>query len=165
LGCGIGSNALYLAQQGFIVHAVDLSDIAIENLREKASRTGLKTVITEITSLENYKIKDNYDIILASKSLHFLYRDKALELIEQMQEHTNVKGMNLIVNKRNLPPEYTQDKAYRFFTGERELANLYESKGWRSINYEEVDFSTLNLIKDPPQTIEQKHALLLAQKI
>jgi methyl halide transferase len=37
LGCGTGNNAIWLSQQGFHVVAVDISEIAIEKAREKAS--------------------------------------------------------------------------------------------------------------------------------
>jgi len=42
LGCGTGTNAIYLAQQGFDVTAVDLSSAALEHAREKAAQANLK---------------------------------------------------------------------------------------------------------------------------
>jgi methyl halide transferase len=41
LGCGTGTNALYLAGQGFSVTAVDGSSVAIERARQRAARQGL----------------------------------------------------------------------------------------------------------------------------
>jgi SAM-dependent methyltransferase len=38
VGCGIGTNATYLAQHGFEVVGVDVSPVAIENARAKADR-------------------------------------------------------------------------------------------------------------------------------
>jgi len=40
LGCGAGSNAIWLAERGFRVTALDVSSVAIEMARERASREG-----------------------------------------------------------------------------------------------------------------------------
>ncbi len=41
LGCGTGTNAIYLAQRGFAVTALDLAPRAIEQARAKADRAGV----------------------------------------------------------------------------------------------------------------------------
>jgi SAM-dependent methyltransferase len=41
LGCGTGVNAVWLAQQGFTVSAIDISPLAIERARERAARAGV----------------------------------------------------------------------------------------------------------------------------
>ncbi len=40
IGCGYGHNAIWLAEQGFAVTALDVSDVAIEKAKENASRSG-----------------------------------------------------------------------------------------------------------------------------
>lgn len=45
-GCGIGRNALYLAQKGCHIHALDYSDCSLTQLSEGASRSGLADRIT-----------------------------------------------------------------------------------------------------------------------
>jgi len=42
IGCGTGNNAVWLAQQGFDVTAVDLSPLAIERARRRALEAGVK---------------------------------------------------------------------------------------------------------------------------
>jgi len=42
VGCGIGDNSIWLAQNGFQVIGADVSEIAIENAREKASKANVK---------------------------------------------------------------------------------------------------------------------------
>lgn len=42
LGCGTGTNAIWLAQQGFDVTAFDLSPLAIQQANEKARKAGVK---------------------------------------------------------------------------------------------------------------------------
>jgi len=41
IGCGTGTNALWLAAQGFQVHALDLAPLAIERARKKAAAAKL----------------------------------------------------------------------------------------------------------------------------
>ncbi len=42
LGCGTGTNSIWLAQQGFEVTAVDLSPLALERARSKARQAGVQ---------------------------------------------------------------------------------------------------------------------------
>jgi SAM-dependent methyltransferase len=53
LGCGTGTNALFLAQLGFDVTAVDLSKVALERAREKATKAKVKInfVEADVTAL------------------------------------------------------------------------------------------------------------------
>jgi SAM-dependent methyltransferase len=47
LGCGSGVNAVWLAQQGFEVTAVDFSPLAIEKARERVRRVGVKVELIQ----------------------------------------------------------------------------------------------------------------------
>ncbi|HLH17352.1 MAG TPA: class I SAM-dependent methyltransferase [Bryobacteraceae bacterium] len=42
IGCGTGDNAIWLAQQGFEVTGIDISDIAIGKAKEKAAQAGAR---------------------------------------------------------------------------------------------------------------------------
>jgi tellurite methyltransferase len=74
LACGSGRNALWLAEQGWSVAAVDGSRVAIEILRSRASERGV-TVSTKIANLEKFE----YQIEPASWNLiaicYYLQRD------------------------------------------------------------------------------------------
>ncbi len=54
LGCGEGDNAIYLAQRGFEVSAVDFASAALNKDREKARRAGARVTFIEadLTRLE-----------------------------------------------------------------------------------------------------------------
>jgi tellurite methyltransferase len=74
LACATGRNALWLAQQGWSVTAVDGSPAAIEMLRSRASECGV-TVNTRVADLE----KHEYPILPSSWNLvaicYYLQRD------------------------------------------------------------------------------------------
>jgi tellurite methyltransferase len=74
LACGTGRNALWLAEQGWRVTAVDGSPVAIETLRSRASNRGV-TMNVKVADLE----KSEYQIEPSSWNLiaicYFLQRD------------------------------------------------------------------------------------------
>lgn len=55
LGCGTGSNAIYLAQNGFDVTGVDYSKPAIEKAQARASFAGVRVnfIVDDLTDLRN----------------------------------------------------------------------------------------------------------------
>lgn len=64
LGCGTGTNAVYLAQHGWDVVAVDLIDRAIEQARDKADAAGvaLRLVCGDVTRLDELGVSGSYDL-------------------------------------------------------------------------------------------------------
>jgi 2-polyprenyl-3-methyl-5-hydroxy-6-metoxy-1,4-benzoquinol methylase len=65
LGCGLGRHSVYMASKGFDVTAVDLSDYAVNHLREWAEKVSLdiKAVVCNMLSLP---FKDNsFDCVIA----------------------------------------------------------------------------------------------------
>ncbi|HLU38690.1 MAG TPA: methyltransferase domain-containing protein [Planctomycetota bacterium] len=77
LACGGGRHALWLAERGFVVDAVDASRVALDLLAREAERRGVRACIsTHCADLEaeppGFVIPDAaYDLILVT---HFLHR-------------------------------------------------------------------------------------------
>lgn len=72
IACGNGRNAIYLAKLGFQVDAVDISDVAIEWLRQKAHEDNLP-ITSHITDLEKGNLpRGPYQVIVNFK---YLQRD------------------------------------------------------------------------------------------
>src|SRR5262245_52972785 len=67
-GCGIGRNAIYLAEKGCQVHAVDISEIALNKLQAAALKGGVTEQITiHNTALESFPFEDNsFDLVIDS---------------------------------------------------------------------------------------------------
>ncbi|HJP35877.1 MAG TPA: methyltransferase domain-containing protein, partial [Gammaproteobacteria bacterium] len=64
VAAGAGRNALFLAQAGYEVDALDISSVALDRLRETAAARGL-TVNRIVTDLESEPLPDrNYDLIV-----------------------------------------------------------------------------------------------------
>ena len=72
VACGDGRNALYLAQHGFAVDAIDASDVAIDALRAAARERDL-AITPLVWDLEHEPLPPGpYDVIV---TMNFLQRD------------------------------------------------------------------------------------------
>jgi SAM-dependent methyltransferase len=75
IGCGLGDNAIYLAQQGFKVTGLDLSPTALTTAERRAKDAGVtvKFAVTDSTKLEGYT--DAFDTVVDSGMFHCLDDD------------------------------------------------------------------------------------------
>ena len=88
VACGDGRNALYLAQLGYMVDAIDVSDVAIDALRTATAERGLTmTIAPRVVDLEREPLPAGpYDVIVMT---NFLQRD----LFEPLQEALSPGGL------------------------------------------------------------------------
>ena len=88
VACGDGRNALYLAQLGYMVEAIDVSDVAIDALRATVAARGLTMAITVgVVDLERESLPAGpYDVIVMT---NFLLRD----LYEPLQDALTPGGL------------------------------------------------------------------------
>jgi len=73
LACGLGGNAVYLAEQGYQATAVDYSDVALTQLANRAETAKL-SIDTVLCDLENVDADDfnDFDLVVVS---YYLQRD------------------------------------------------------------------------------------------
>ena len=72
LGCGAGRNAIWLAQHGFAVDAVDLSSTALDWARERAESAGVDVRFTQGNIFEVDDTFTGYDFVYDSGCFHHL---------------------------------------------------------------------------------------------
>ena len=74
LACGAGRNAIYLAERGWTVTAVDGSERAIELLEERVAARGLRvhTRVSDLTSPDFTMPPNTFDLVLIA---YYLQRD------------------------------------------------------------------------------------------
>jgi len=134
VACGVGRHALWLAERGWQVTAVDNSRVAIEILRQRASEKGL-VIDSHIADLERGEFiiePDSYDLIL---NCCYLQRDlfpaiKAgvrvggvvIAVIAMVDDDPSVKPMNpaFLLKPGELPGEFDGWEMLRDFEGRRE---------------------------------------------
>ena len=133
LGCGQGRNALFLAQQGFDVTAVDQNELALEILQSIVEQEDLEMTVG-LYDINSAALTQTYDLIVSTVVLMFLQADRIPDIIQNMQDQTNPGGYNLIVCAMDTE-DYPCQVPFSFTFKEGELADYY--KDWELIKYNE----------------------------
>ncbi|MDA8430140.1 MAG: methyltransferase domain-containing protein [Geobacteraceae bacterium] len=71
IACGEGRNSIFLAQQGFLVTALDISEVGLDKAATWAGQEGLQIDFQQ-ADLEGYRITERFDLIV---NFNFLLRD------------------------------------------------------------------------------------------
>jgi len=70
LGCGAGQNAIWLAERGWIVNAVDMSSSAIAEAREHALAAGVdRTIVFAVADVASWTPASRYDLVISTFAL------------------------------------------------------------------------------------------------
>lgn len=133
LGCGQGRNALFLAQHGFEVTAVDQNELALEILQSIVEQEDLEMTVG-FYDINSANLKQSYDLIVSTVVLMFLQADRIPAIIRNMQDQTNPGGYNLIVCAMDTE-DYPCQVPFSFTFKEGELADYY--KDWELVKYNE----------------------------
>lgn len=94
-GCGEGQNAIYLARQGHLVDAFDLSEHGIAKLKYRCelSHTQVNAFIADLTA---YQFEQHYDLIICFGTLHFVTKNEWKQFIQNAKAHTNIGGIHIM---------------------------------------------------------------------
>ena len=133
LGCGQGRNALFLAQHGFEVTAVDQNELALEILQSIVEQEDLEMTVG-LYDINSANLKQSYDLIVSTVVLMFLQADRIPAIIRNMQDQTIPGGYNLIVCAMDTE-DYPCQVPFSFTFKEGELADYY--KDWELVKYNE----------------------------
>ncbi|MFN8553629.1 MAG: class I SAM-dependent methyltransferase [Candidatus Obscuribacterales bacterium] len=108
LGCGTGTNAIYLAQNGFDVTGVDLSKTAIERARQKSEAVGVNVRFIEADATNLGDIGQPFPFVFDRGTYHVI-RKVNLAGFQKMLESAVAKGGYYLVLAGNAntlaPPE------------------------------------------------------------
>ena len=159
LGCGQGRNALFLAQQGFDVTAVDQNELALEILQSIVEQEDLEMTVG-LYDINSATLTQTYDLIVSTVVLMFLQADRIPDIIQNMQDQTNPGGYNLIVCAMDTE-DYPCQVPFSFTFKEGELADYY--KDWELIKYNENP-GHLHRRDEEGNRIALRFATMLAKK-
>ncbi|MGZ3768713.1 MAG: methyltransferase domain-containing protein [Bdellovibrio sp.] len=95
IGCGEGSNAIYLAKNGYDVTAFDLSKTAIQKTNELASKSDVQ-IKTFVADVNEYAPCENFDIVFSSGTLQYLLPEKRKLFIDAIKSATNPGGIHVL---------------------------------------------------------------------
>ena len=160
LGCGQGRNALFLAQHGFDVTAVDQNELSLEILQSIVEQEDLELPVG-LYDINSASIGQTYDFIVSTVVLMFLQADRIPAIIKNMQEQTSIGGYNLIVCAMDTE-DYPCSVNFAFTFKEGELANYYQD--WELVKYNENP-GHLHRRDENGNRIQLRFATMLAKKI
>jgi len=144
IACGVGRNTHYIAEQGFHVDAVDLSDYALSQVKDDGKITKIET------DLDTYNLeKGKYNLII---NINYLSR----RLFPQIKEALKSGGVLIFETFIIAHGDFNQPKNQEFLLRSNEL--LHAFIGLEIIYYEEK--SDVNLRGEPTRV-----ASLVARKI
>ncbi len=95
LGCGRGTDSIFMAENGFQVTAVDNSAEVINDFQKRLTENELlkNKIKLSCQNVGSFEIeKDKYQIINAFNSLQFLDKDIGLELIKRIKDNLPIGG-------------------------------------------------------------------------
>ena len=161
-GCGEGKNAVFLAQLGAIVDAVDVSVVAIKNGRKFWKQQA--TVRWVVADIRHLKLTHKYDVAIAYGLFHcFPDRAEVLAGISTIQAATVRGGYNIVCAFNNRHQQI--GKAHPGFRpcllDHREYLSAYES--WHVLAQSDLDLTE----RHRHNNIDHTHSLsrILAKKL
>lgn len=96
IGAGQGHHAIFLAEQGFAVTAVDSDPTLIENLSNIAQEKGL-SITAKVGDLRMLDVQGKqWDVVICTFVLHFLQDDEVDKAIALLKEITKPGGIIVI---------------------------------------------------------------------
>ncbi|MCG8068889.1 MAG: methyltransferase domain-containing protein [Candidatus Thiodiazotropha taylori] len=119
LACGLGGNALFLAQRGFTVEAWDLSSVAIQRLAQGAGQLKLNNLHARVRDVESQPPRtEQFDVIVVS---YFLERSLIPTLIQALKPGGLVFYQTF--TRQAVSSEGPQNPAFRL--ADQELLQLF----------------------------------------
>lgn len=140
IGCGEGKDAVFLARNGYIVTAFDLSETGIEKGKKLAEKCNTYVDFFK-ADITDFRATEYYDIIFSSGVYHFIKPEIRKEITANLKEYTNKSGIhaiNVFVDKPfvKIPPDKDANR-FRWKSGE--LFMLYHD--WKLHKTEEYIFN------------------------
>lgn len=136
LGCGSGNEAIYVANKGFNVTAVDFSSVAIGNLKDRLkglpSKDNIKIIEQDVYEFMQENADKHWDNIISFFTLHFLKPVDALETYKLIQKNTKSGGLNIF---RDFTTKGSLNTMKGYYFEQEELKTMYQ--GWEILVYDE----------------------------
>jgi SAM-dependent methyltransferase len=128
LGCGTGTQAIYLAQHGWHVTGVDFMARPLEKAKRKAAVVGVQPtwIQGDVTHLSNLGVGTGYNLVLDLACFHGLKPEERPDTARQITSVVRPGAIFLMVGftpaKRGpLPGGIDKDEVVRLFGGDWEL--------------------------------------------
>lgn len=140
LGCGTGASAVWLAQQGFDVTAIDLSKLAIDRARQRATEAGVRVnfLVADVLKPPT-ELAGPFDFFFDRGCYHVVRREDVAAYVNTIRLLTRPGTLGLILtgNAREPhapgPPVVTEEQI------RAELGRLFDIVRLREFRFDQVE--------------------------
>lgn len=136
LGCGEGGDAVWLAEHGWAVTAVDISSTAIARGEAAARERGLDGRLRFVAAdLETYDTTDHFALVTAS----FLHSPTMLDRVSVLRRAADFveQGGNLLITSHAAPPPWASqlhEHRAELLPPDEDLSRLaYDPDAWETV--------------------------------
>jgi SAM-dependent methyltransferase len=132
LGCGTGTNCVWLAQQGFDVTGVDVAPLAVERAKERAQDAGVKAVFQVADVLQLPELDGPFAFFFDRGCYHAVRRDSPDQYAAAVARQIAPGGRGLILagNAREPhdpgPPVVTEEEIRNELGAAFQILDLHE---------------------------------------
>lgn len=92
IGCGLGRHSVYMAEKGFSVTALDLSEYGIEHIKKTADEKGLN-INTVVSDMLKLPFEDNsLDCIMAYNVIYHTDKEGFVKILNEIKRVLKPKG-------------------------------------------------------------------------
>jgi len=143
VACGSGRNSIFLANSGFNVTSVDISEVALDSLNEKNN----PKIKTQLVDLDTHKFDENsYDLIIMT---NFLDRKAIPKLVKALKKEGVLFVETYMFHEENEKQPSNPD----FLLKEGELKSFFDEKEVEILEYDEFFNEDFELYKMRKQAI------------
>lgn len=149
LACGLGANALFLAEQGLESHAWDISPVALGRLEAFSVQRGLSIISQQRDVEKNPPVANSFDVIVVSL---FLHRPLCPALIDALKPGGLLFYQTFNKDRLSTHGPNTAD----YLLGSNELLSLFSSLTVRAYREEGVSGNLQQGLRDMSYLAAQK---------
>ncbi|QDU79613.1 putative S-adenosyl-L-methionine-dependent methyltransferase TehB [Polystyrenella longa] len=137
LGCGTGTNAIYLAEQGFAVTAVDISERAIDTAAMKANEANvdIRFVLSDITDLQ--MVVSPFDFVFDRGCYHCVRKEKLSGFLNTLKKCTRPGSLWLTLSGNSHESDDEHIPKVSEEELKAELGDLFEFVQLREFHFED----------------------------
>ena len=149
LGCGSGTDSIYLARHGWEATGVDLVPRALNLARRRASRVGVspRFLLGDTTRLGDAGVGDGYDLLIDYGCYHTLPRDRRDAYADGVTEVSAPGAGFLLLGFEH--PRFPMESGI----SPGEVRARFGCRGWEVVSEEQVEAAAIPPLKFRAQVV------------
>ena len=146
LGCGTGTNAVWLAQQRFDVTGIDLSSLAVDRARARAADAGVRVRFLTADVLHPPALGVPFSFFFDRGCYHVVRRTNLDAYLHTLEEATQPDAVGLILAGNAREPQDPGPPVVHEQEMRSELGRLFDIVWLREFRFDQVEGSGLRFL-------------------